>query len=189
MRWELLAGTSNVYRFPVELAAKPTADLLRSVATDVREVSLVAEAFGLDEPPIEIRDAADRAMAERIAVTTCWPEEARAKRAALEGMAKPLVERALRMRREAREAALRSDEAAEKLVSAELDGGYWLAPLEEASEYWALEWARRLIAAYAASEEALGAARAVEFAMRGEAWRPFNLREEADALFLGAARY
>ncbi len=86
------------------------------------------------------------------------------------------------------QAALRSDEAAEKLVSAELDGGYWLAPLEEASEYWALEWARRLIAAYAASEEALGAARAVEFAMRGEAWRPFDLREEADALFLGAAR-
>jgi hypothetical protein len=189
MRWDLLAGTSNVYRFPVELAAKPTADLLRSIATDVREVSLVAEAFGLDEPPIEIRDAADRAMAERIAVTTCWPKEARAKRAALEAMVKPLVERALRMRGEARDAALRSDEAAEKLVSAELDGGYWLAPLEEASDYWALESARRLIAAYAASEEALGAARAIEFATRGEDWRPFDLREEADALFLGAARY
>jgi len=36
MRWELLPGTGNVYRFPVELAAKPTADLLRSVAPDVR---------------------------------------------------------------------------------------------------------------------------------------------------------
>ena len=38
MRRELLPGTGNVYRFPVELAAKPTADLLRSVAPDVREV-------------------------------------------------------------------------------------------------------------------------------------------------------
>ena len=129
MRWELLPGTGNVYRFPVELAAKPTADLLRSVAPDVREVSLVAEAFGLDEPPIEIRTASDRTMAERIAATTCWPEDARTKRAAIEAMLKPLVERALRMCREAREAGLRSDDAAEKFVSAELEGGYRLKRL------------------------------------------------------------
>src|ERR1700757_3674768 len=109
MRWELLPGTGNVYRFPVELAAKPTADLLRSVAPDVREVSLVAESFGLDEPTIGIRDGADRAMTERIAATTCWPEDARARRAALEAMLKPLVERALRMCREARKAELQSD--------------------------------------------------------------------------------
>src|ERR1700741_142084 len=112
MRWELLPGTGNVYRFPVELAAKPTADLLRSVAPDVREVSLVAEAFGLDEPPIEIRSASDRAMAERSAATGCGPENAKAKRAALEAMLKPLVERAFRMCPEAREAGSRSDDAA-----------------------------------------------------------------------------
>ena len=82
MRWELLLGSSNVYRFPVELVAKPTADLLRSVAPDVREVSLVAESFGLEEPPMEVRNASDRAMAERIAATTCWPEDAGAKRSA-----------------------------------------------------------------------------------------------------------
>ena len=76
MRWELLPGSSNVYRFPVELVAKPTADLLRSVAPDVREVSLVAEAFGLEEPPTEVRNGSDRAMAERIAATTCSPEDA-----------------------------------------------------------------------------------------------------------------
>ena len=165
-----------------------TADLLRSVAPDVREVSLVAESFGLDEPPIGIRDGADRAMAERIAATTCWPEDARAKRAALEAMLKPLVERAIRMCREAREADLRSDDAAEKFVSAELEGGYWLKPLKDASDYWAMESARRLIEAYAAAEEALGAERAVGFAVRGEAWLPFDVREEAEALFFGAAR-
>ena len=32
MRWELMPGTRNVVRFPVELVAKPTSDLLRSVA-------------------------------------------------------------------------------------------------------------------------------------------------------------
>jgi hypothetical protein len=188
MRWELLPGWSNVYRFPVELVAKPTADLLRSVAPDVREVSLVAEAFGLEEPPMEIRNASDRAMAERIAATTCWPEDATAKRAALEAMLKPLVERALRMCRESREAGLRSDDATEKFVSAELDGGYWLRPLRDASDYWAMESARRLIDAYAAAELALGAERAVGFATRGEAWRPFDVGDEAEALFFGAAR-
>ena len=106
MRWELLPGTRNVVRFPVELVAKATSDVLRSVAPDVREVSLVAESFGLDEPPMKVRNASDRAMAERIAATTSWPEDARAKRAAIEAMLKPLVERALRMCREAREAGL-----------------------------------------------------------------------------------
>jgi hypothetical protein len=189
MRWELLPGTGNVYRFPVELAAKPTTDLLRSVAPDVREVSLVAEAFGLEEPPIGIRDGADRAMAERIAATTCWPEDARAKRAALDSMLNPLLERALRMCREAREAGSRSDDSAEKFVSAELEGGYRLKPLKDASDYWAMESARRLIEAYAAAEEALGAERAVGFAIRKEAWRPFDLQDEAEALFFGAARH
>ncbi len=189
MRWELMPGTSNVVRFPVELVAKPTSDLLRSVAPDVREVSLVAEAFGLEEPPMEIRDGADRAMAERIAATTSWPEDTIARRAALEAMLKPLIECAVRMCREAREAGFRSDEAAERFVGAQLEGGYWLKPLEDASDYWAWESARRLIEAYAAAEEVLGAERAVGFAIRGEAWRPFDAREEAEALFVGAARH
>src|SRR5271166_5189795 len=51
IRWELMPGTRNVVRFPVELVAKPTSDLLRSVAPD-----------GLDEPPMEVRNASDRAM-------------------------------------------------------------------------------------------------------------------------------
>ena len=91
MRWELLPGTTNVIRFPVELVAKPTTELLRGVAPDVREVSLVAEAFGLEEPSTGIRERADRGMAEGIAATTSWPEDAKAKKAALEAMLKPFM--------------------------------------------------------------------------------------------------
>ena len=181
-------GGCQVIRFPVELVARPTTDLLRSVAPDTRYVSLVAEAFGLDEPPLEIRDAADRAMAERIAITSCWPEEAKARRAALEKILKPLVERAIRRCREALEAAKRSDEAAEKFVTAELEGGYWLKPLEEMSDGRAYEWANSLIEAYAAAQEALGASRAVSMAIRGETWRPFDMSEEVELLCLDAAR-
>ncbi len=75
-----------------------------------------------------------------------------------------------------------------EVLGAELGGGYWLKPLKDSSDYWAMESARRLIEAYAAAEEALGAERAVGFAVRGEVWRPFDVREEAGALFFGAAR-
>jgi hypothetical protein len=180
-------GGGQVIRFPVELVARPTTDLLRSLAPDSRQVSLVAEAFGLDEPSIEVRHEADRAMAERIAMTTCWPEEKNAKRAALEKMLKPLVERAIRLCREARAAGKRSDEAAGKFVTAQLAGGYWLKPLEETSDARAFEWANSLIEAHAASQEALGAERAVSMAISGEAWRPFDVHEEAEVVLLGAA--
>jgi len=42
---------SNVIRFPVELRAKPSIDLLIEVAPDSREVELIAEAFGFDGRP------------------------------------------------------------------------------------------------------------------------------------------
>ena len=69
MRIELSPGCSNVIRFPVEERAKPSLDLLRDIAPDLREVCLVAEAFGLEEPAVDIRGEADRAMAEKIAMT------------------------------------------------------------------------------------------------------------------------
>jgi hypothetical protein len=57
----------NVIRFPVELRAKPSIDLLIDVAPDSREVELIAEAFGFDAPDPEGRAKANRAMVERIA--------------------------------------------------------------------------------------------------------------------------
>ena len=46
MRYETMTLGSNVIRFPVELRAKPSIDLLIEVAPDSREVELIAEAFG-----------------------------------------------------------------------------------------------------------------------------------------------
>ena len=50
MRYETMTLGSNVIRFPVELRAKPSIDLLIEVAPDSRKVELVAEAFGFDRP-------------------------------------------------------------------------------------------------------------------------------------------
>jgi len=151
MRYETMTLGSNVIRFPVELRAKPSIDLLIEVAPDSREVELIAEAFGFDPPDPDGRSKADRAMAQTIAKTDL-PADAKERRAALNAMLKPLVDRAVAACGEARQTALRSDEAGEKLASAQIEGGYWLAPLEDAANHWAVEAARLQLIAYEAAE-------------------------------------
>lgn len=185
MRVVLMPGMSNVVRFPVEQRAKPSLALLHEIAPDLREVSLVAEAFGLDDPSWDIRDEADREMAERIQ-TGELPEAREARNAALDGLLKPLVDRAVAACREAHKAAMRSDDAAEMFVNAQAAGGYWLAPLEDASTLRANEAAELLIEAHVAAQAATGAARAVRLAKSGEEWRPFDIAEEAETLFFAA---
>jgi hypothetical protein len=180
MRYETMILGSNVIRFPVELRAKPSIDLLIEVAPDAREVELIAESFGLDADP-DGRSKADRAMAERIAKTDL-PADPKERRAALNAMLKPLVARAVAVCAAARQAALRSDEAAAKLANAQIEGGYWLAPLEDAANHWAVESAWLQLTAHEAGEAAHGAGRSIEFAKRGEPWRPPNVEEDVDAL-------
>ena len=64
MRAELLPGVTNVVRFPVERRARPTLELLREIAPDVREVLAMADALGVEAPDPRLRDEADAEMAE-----------------------------------------------------------------------------------------------------------------------------
>jgi hypothetical protein len=61
MRVELLPGMTNVVRFPVERRARPTLELLRGIAPDVREVLNLAEAFGMEMPVPDLRERVDAA--------------------------------------------------------------------------------------------------------------------------------
>jgi hypothetical protein len=181
MRYETMSLGSNVIRFPVELRAKPSIDLLIEVAPDSREVELIAEAFGFEPPDPDGRGKADRAMAETIGKRDL-PADPKERRAALNAILKPLVDRAVAACGEARQAALRSDEAGAKLANAQIEGGYWLTPLEDAANHWAVESARLQLTAYEAAQAAHGAGRAIEFAKRDEPWGPSNVDEDVDAL-------
>jgi hypothetical protein len=179
MRYETLTMGGNVMRFPFELRAKPSIDLLIDVAPDSREVELIAEAFGFDAP-----DPEGRAMAERIA-TMDLPVDRQERRAALSAILKPFVDRAVAACAQARQASLRSDADNEKFAKAQMEGGYWLAPLKETADYWAVEPARLQIVAHEAAQTAHGAGRTIELAKRSEAWRPSNAEDDMNALIAG----
>jgi hypothetical protein len=184
MRIELTPGMTNVVRFPIERRVKPSMDLMREIAPDSREVSLVIEAFGFDDCIDGVRDEADRGMAEYIA-NNVRPEPGAKRRAELDELLRPLVERAVSACREAHEAALAGVKAQELVVKAQSEGGYWMLPLKEQATARCNHAARLLVSAHLACQEAEGAGRAIRIAKHGEIWRPFDLRAEEEALFFG----
>jgi hypothetical protein len=186
MHIELTPGMTNVVRFPIERRAKPSMDVVREIAPDSREVSLVIESFGFDDDIDNIRDAADREMADYIASkgrrssATSWRSE-------LDELLRPLIEHAVSLCRDAHDASLAAVKAQRQLVRAESEGGYWLTPLNEQAAARTFYAARLLVDAHVACQRVAGASRAVDIAKRGDAWDPFDLNAEAQALFFGDA--
>lgn len=186
MRIELTPDMTNVVRFPIERRTKPSLDVMRDIAPDSREVSLVIEAFGFDDCIDHVRDEADQEIAEYIA-NNVRPEPGAKRRAELEELLRPLIERAVAACREAHEVALAAVKAQQLVVKAQSEGGYWMLPLNEQATERSNHAARRLIDAHLACQQAEGAARAIGIAQRGEVWEPFSLRAEEQALFFGEA--
>ena len=182
MRIELVPGTANVVRFPVERRAAPTLDLLRGIVPDVREMMSLAESFGLPAPDPQARHAEDFGTADFIANHVA-PEPGPVRRQALDELLADAVHTAITACRAAHDASVVADEARQRLIDAQTEGGYWLPPLEERADTRTTVAAALMLEAYERSERAEGAARAIGFARRGESWRPFDLQSEAASLF------
>jgi hypothetical protein len=120
-------------------------------------------------------------MAETIAKTDL-PAHPKEREAALNAMLKPLGRsRGRRLCRSAPGGAAFGRGGQEACEPG--DRGRLLAgPLEDAANHWAVESASLQLTAYEAGEAAHGAGRAIEFAKRGEPWRPSNVEEDVDAL-------
>ena len=180
MRLELVPGTTNVVRFPVERRARPTLDLLRAIAPDVRELLSVAETFGLDVPEPDLRDRADAATAEDI--LNHLAGTGGTSQGSLDALLDPVVARAVAACRAAHDVAADAADA-QRILLVQTAGHEWMEKLQERAEALTLKTAELLIEAHARVEEAEGVARAVGMARRGETWTPRDPRVEAEALF------
>ncbi|WP_158744939.1 hypothetical protein [Acidisphaera sp. L21] len=74
-------------------------------------------------------------------------------------------------------------DAKQRVVDAQIHGGYWLQPMEERALRLTETAAHLLVEAHVRSEEAEGVSRAVDLAKLGATWVPFDLQAEAEALF------
>ena len=184
MQIELLPRLDNVIRFPVEQRARPTLDLVREIAPDSREVSLVALSFGLEEPAPGLRDQVDRETAEHI-LNAAPPEPGEARAVELNGMLASLVRAAVAACRVSHDASHLLRSAQERVLAAEAAGSLWAEQLGEHADRLSLQAAQLLLAAHARCEEAEGVARAVGMALRGEPWAPYEPREAGEWLASG----
>jgi hypothetical protein len=94
MRLEFMPIQPNVVRFPLERRVAPSLSLVRQIASDPREVAVVAEVFGLPPVTTAWRQEADAAMAARLRRQTL-PTEPETRRLALGRLLRPLVVRAV----------------------------------------------------------------------------------------------
>ena len=176
MRTEWLPGMTNVLRFPVELRARPTLQLLWEIAPDVREVLALADAFDLEMPVHNLRDLVDADTAEHI--VNQIPDVDPGRRAMLDGLLQPHLAAALAACPQAHDVS----EIMRVLTQAKTGGHAWLDPLQERAEALALRMAEAMVAAHTRAEEASGVARAVGLARCGETWTPRNANADMEAL-------
>ncbi len=178
MRVEVLPGMTNVVRFPVERRARPTLELLREIAPDVRVVPHIADVFGLEMPVPDLRERVDAATAEHIA------NQLPARGSEREAMLDELLESAVAACRAAHDARGEAAAAEQRLRHAQRTGHFWVEPLQERAEARAPRAAELLLVAHVPAEQAEGVARAVGLARSGEAWVPRNVNVEAEELFV-----
>jgi len=182
MSVERMSGTKNVLLFPRRPPVLVSLEALYDLRPDVREVHLAAEAYGLDLPAWNVRDEADRAMAEYI-VNHVRPEPGMARRREPDLLLLPFLKRAIEACRQAKSSGIVACEVFRRLELGRQGRALPEAGLEDQAFHQGEETARLFVAAHIASEEALGIARAVDFAKRGELWEPLDLRKEEALLF------
>lgn len=181
MAIELLPGTSNVVRFPTEERARPTLDLMRALAPDVRILDTLAEAHGLDLPDLGFRDRVDAEAAEHI-LNNIEPLPGANRTAQLRALVETVVVAAVDAARASRRAWVAVDERRRRLAEGRRDGGVRIAALEARLQVQEVQAAEATIEAHLRVEEAEGIARAAQLALDGVTWTPRDVRADMDAL-------
>ena len=172
---EILPGTDNVIRFPVEMREKPSMRLLFQLRPDARILFMHAEGLGFELPPHGLRDRTDQATAEHIAAHL--EADGRASSQFLDELLEPLLQRAVDASRKAvvaTTAARAAQRSAESVHAPD-------ALKERALD--AMEQAVRLgLEAHILCEETIGVERAIRYARKGEPWITRDQETDMDLL-------
>ncbi len=179
----MLTDATNVVRFPVE--RRTTLGLLRAIAPDVREVSLLAETFDIALSS-DLQDQTDREAAEYILnqVPLTGPK----RDGLLREMLDHAVSTAVAAVRASQSLAQTASQVQQDLAAAQAGPGYWLQDLEVSACECSFDAADALVAAHGRTLEACGVARAVELAMQGEPWTPRDPHAEMNWLLEAQAK-
>lgn len=181
MPTDVVFRASNVVRFPIEDVGRPTLELMRALAPDLRTIDMVASAYGLELPEPGFRDRVDAEAAEHIFNNVeSSPGEHRARQ--LTAVLAPVLKAAVEAARASRRAWGAVGEGLRQLARAKSEGGYWLQALEERLAGQERQAAQATIEAHLRAEEAEGVARAVSLARSGQAWTPRSVTADMDAL-------
>ncbi|WP_158931465.1 hypothetical protein [Acidisphaera sp. S103] len=192
MQIEMLPGTDNVIRFPVDMREKPSMRLLHQLRPDVRVLFMQAEGLGFELPQHGLCDCTDQATAEHIAGQL--DADGRATKRFLDELLEPLLQRAVEAARKAVVAAA-SAQAARKAVVAAASAqaarrGAASVHAPDALKERAFEMTEQAVRlgleAHGLCEETIGVERAVCYARKGEPWVLRN--QEADMDILIAAK-
>jgi len=185
MTFELLDGTTNVVRFPVEQRARPTIELLRDIRPDLRMLLANADAFGFEPPSSMLQADADRETAAYIETET--PRGARPSAAFLGSLVQPVVARAITAAREAVAARAEATAARQRAVIA-IEAGESAAEWLQNRAATAMVRATELgLIAHGIAEQAEGVARAVQFARQGQPWMARSAAADDDGLIAMAS--
>lgn len=178
MTFDLLDGTANVFRFPVEMRARATIDLLRDIRPDVRRLLANAEAFGFEAPLATLREDADRETAGHIEAHHPAGETPSARYA--DELLEPLVKRAVTTARDAMRAGLETEVAQRRATAAAVRDHGDAEWLQQRADAAALRTVEMGLIAHNYAEQVEGAARAIRLAREGRAWTPRSAAAEDD---------
>jgi hypothetical protein len=181
MPTDLKSAASNVVRFPVEEVGRPTLELMRALAPDLRTIDMVANAYGLELPEPEFRDRVDAEAAEHI-LNHVDSDPGAHRLQQLTAMLEPVVKAAVEAARVSRRGWGALGEGRRQLARAKSESGFWLQALEERLDAQERQAAEATITAHLRAEEAEGVARAVSLARSGQAWTPRDVAAEMDVL-------
>jgi hypothetical protein len=179
--------TANVVRFPIELR-EASLLTLGAIEPDLREIDVIAEAFGLDAPDPDLTGQAELDCLDELS-RGLLPEDKAMRQALLRRIEEAALRPAIAACRQARQSAWSAAELQARAdvarTSASANAGFFSCLAEDAAK----ASAEQMLTAFRLAQRARGVSRVIGFALNGQSWKPFDIQAETDWLIAaGPAR-